>query len=410
MLGWELPPHITGGLGVACEGLLRGLHALGETSVTFVASTLPGGESEVSARIIAMDRFPLANESPLTARIDVAESGLHAAPARSITGATGAYNGSSVLPALTYAARLPALLRHVPEIDVIHAHDWLTLPAAGRAKRVTQRPLAVHMHSTEIERAGGRAHPEIVAIERDGLASADAVVAVSEATRRVLVSHYGVSPAKVMVIHNAADHMPWTRPAPRVVKDDPVVTFVGRLTQQKGPRHFIEAASRVLRQFPEARFVMAGDGDQMQMARTLVIAKGLAPQFRFLGFLDAAGVRSCLTQSDLYVMPSIAEPFGIGALEAIHCGVPVVISAPCGVNESVFALTRVQAGDSAALAEAIIRLLNDPCGAYQQALCAQIEARHLTWCRAAEAVLTVYRAICAEAYRASNDLVAAVSA
>jgi glycogen synthase len=406
MLGWELPPHITGGLGVACEGLLHGLHALGTTSVTFVMPKLCGEENGAIATFIAADSYAKAVICPgdslavlfdgfvgsrhidnTSVRMRIATS-RDPSPHLSVYGAS---QGIPLDPVFDYAARMPALMKNIT-CDVIHSHDWLTLPAGVVAKQYTSLPLVAHMHSTEVERAGERVNPDVFAVEREGLRWADRVVAVSHSTRQVLITHYGVDPRKVDVIYNAADHFPRSVPRRRAVDTDPVVLFVGRMTHQKGPRHFIEAASLVLRQFQEAHFVMAGDGDLLPMMKSLVKLKGLQSRFHFPGFLDASSVRSWLTRADVYVMPSVAEPFGIGALEAIRAGVPVVISQRSGVTEVIDHLYSVDASDARAIADAVVDVLVSPTHAYQQVQLAQQEEARLSWPRSAEAMLVAYQA------------------
>ncbi|AGG90247.1 glycosyltransferase family 4 protein [Rhodanobacter denitrificans] len=390
MLGWELPPRITGGLGVACQGLLEGLSALEGISISFILPRLWGGERSGKSRLIAAcDIEPWTRGQP---------DGRLKASTLSID--KGAYQGESVRAALNYARHIDnvmSVLGATP--DLVHAHDWLTFPAAIRAKERLGCPLVAHVHSTEVERAGERMHPAIDDIERRGLIAADRVLAVSGRTRRLIIERYGIAPEKVKVIHNAADHHPWRSPLRS--KKDRVVSFIGRVTWQKGPSNFIEAAHQVARRLPDTRFVMAGEGDRLAMMKTLCFARDLKDRVDFPGFLDAKGVEDLLAQSAVYVMPSLSEPFGIGALEAIRSGVPVVLSNACGVSEMVRHVQCVNAADSTALADAIVRCLTRPEEAAQQALLAQQEVASWSWCHAAAAIHTTYLDLVAPACIAS---------
>lgn len=383
MLGWELPPNITGGLGMACQGLIKGMKEVADISLTFVMPRLYGDEVADNARLIAANAFPACrlSEQPISQR-----------PCRdSSESSGGAYQHKSVHEAWEFALRMDALSSNIGDARIIHAHDWLTLPAALQLRRRLGCPFIAHVHSTEFERAGQQQHPGIVAIERQGLSAADRVIAVSRCTRRILIEEYGIPPGKIHVVHNAADHQPLISPGRP--KAERVVSFIGRMSWQKGPSLFIQAANHVARHLPDVRFVMAGEGDRLAMMKTLAAALGLATRLDFPGFLDTEGVSGLLMRSSVYVMPSMAEPFGIGALEAIRSGVPVVLSRTCGVTEAIRHVTTVDTGNSTALADAIVYLLTHPEAAMQQAVSAQHEAAAWSWSDAAQAVQAVYRTL-----------------
>ncbi len=382
MLGWELPPKITGGLGVACQGLLEGLSVQPDLSLWFVMPHLRGDEHVGGVRLLAArDRSPML---PL-------EEGGNATSMTTDWPEGGSYQQESIRGVFDYAARMDAVMQEVGNVDLIHAHDWLTYPAAMHIKRRWGCPMIVHVHSTEHERAGDRAHPAIRDIERRGLSEADRVFAVSFRTRQILLEKYAVAPEKVEVIHNAADHQPWR--SVNEVTSTGVVSFIGRVAWQKGPSYFIEAAHKLSQWFPDLRFVMAGKGDRLAMMKAQAMARGIADRVDFPGFLDTAGVQELLMRTAVYVMPSLSEPFGIGALEAVHCGVPVVLSKACGVSELVRHVTQVATGDSTALAEAVAQLLTHPGEAKKQAALAQQDARDWSWRKAAEEVLATYRSV-----------------
>ena len=398
MLGWELPPTITGGLGVACQGLLEGLSAQRALSICFVMPHLHDYEQVSGVRLVA------ACDRSSTSPLEECEGSVLT---KTVWSNGGSYQQDSLRGVFDYASHMDAVMQEVGAVDLIHAHDWLTYPAAMRIKQQYGCPMIVHVHSTEYERAGDRAHPAIRDIERQGLQEADHVLAVSARTRRIVLEKYAVSPERVSVIHNAADHQPWR--AAGDVQPDGVVSFIGRVSWQKGPSYFIEAAHKLSLRFPDLRFVMAGDGDRLAMMKAQAMARGIGGRVDFPGFLDATGVQALLRRSAVYVMPSLSEPFGIGALEAVRCGVPVVLSKACGVSELVRHVTQVEVGDSAALAEAIARLLADPDAARQQAALAQQEARIWSWRNAAEEVHATYRSIFVPAVPAPRHMVGTIS-
>ncbi|WP_051547372.1 glycosyltransferase family 4 protein [Lysobacter capsici] len=370
MLGWELPPAITGGLGVACEGLLRGIGALGGIGVDFLLPASPGirGDYPAAVRIVELDGC----EDP---RVGARAQGAYIA-----------YREK----AARYAAATLRALPGLGDFDLIHAHDWLTFEAALAIKRATGRPLVVHVHSTEHDRAGEhRTNPVIAELERLGMQAADRIVAVSRYTGHGLVRNYGQSADRIDVVYNAgrsrqADPPPATTPA------DGCVCFIGRITEQKGPEAFVEAALRIRERVPDARFEMAGDGNLLPLMRSLVRALGLSEAFSFPGFIDREEVTRLLARSRVLVMPSLSEPFGLVALEAIEAGVPVVLSRNCGLAERVPSAICVDPDDIDAIADAAIGLLTDPARARARALAAAREAADLDWTRSAAALKQVY--------------------
>ena len=219
------------------------------------------------------------------------------------------------------------------QFDVIHAHDWLTYFAGIAAKRVSGKPLVVHMHATEFDRSGENINTQTYAIERAGMHAADMVIAVSNLTRNIVIDRYGVEPEKVVTVHNAVRFAEKQTELPERGVDDKIVTFLGRITYQKGPDYFVEAAAKVLKRVPDVRFVMAGSGDMMNHVIRRVASLGIADRFHFTGFLRGDDVQKMFQLSDVYVMPSVSEPFGISPLEAMRSNVPVIISKQSGVAE-----------------------------------------------------------------------------
>jgi glycosyltransferase involved in cell wall biosynthesis len=406
MFGWELPPRISGGLGIACHGLLQGLAELDRTAVTFVLPHLNGqpenplatfigvGELDPNAALVHVLRDPAGFGdsgfgAAMLARIQQPTSAAGSGGSAPNRGGS-AYDLRAVSEVAQYANDVAAALPQWHAPDLIHAHDWLTFPAAVKAKQYFGCPLIAQVHSTEFDRAGPRPNAAILEVETRCLHAADRIVTVSEVTRQAVIERYGIASDKVVPIHNGVAFDPKPR-AP--AGHEPIISFIGRITHQKGPRYFLEAAKLVLEQRPNVRFVMAGSGDLLAMAKSLAAVLGIRRQVEFPGFLNPAGVADLLARSNAYVMPSVAEPFGIGALEAMLAGVPVIVTDRCGVCEVVDDVMRAPAGDAAAIAQCVLACLVDQPAALQRAERARLAAQGLTWRLAAHRTLAQYDAL-----------------
>lgn len=270
---------------------------------------------------------------------------------------SGAY-GRNLLQEVDRYADVASEIARRNSFDVIHAHDWMTFPAGMVARKVSGKPLIVHVHATEIDRSGANVNPHIFAIEKQGMAQADKVVTVSYWTKEIAISHYGIEESKIEVIHNGitpkSNGTTYQSAAPI---DSPIVTFLGRITYQKGPMYFVEAARGVHRQFPNVHFVVAGSGDQLPQMIERIAQVRLSKYFHFTGFLKGEEIDRIWALSTVYVMPSVSEPFGIAPLEAIQAGVPVILSKQAGVGEVMPHAIKVDFWDSEALAEAICNVL-----------------------------------------------------
>ena len=204
------------------------------------------------------------------------------------------------------------VIARTTDCDIIHSHDWLTYPAGIHAKQVTGKPLVIHVHATDYDRSRGNVNPTVFNIERDGMIHADHIITVSNLTRQTVIDKYGIDPAKVTTVHNAV--IPLSRELLDVEVEKPkekIVTFLGRITMQKGPEYFVEAAAKVLKNNHNVRFVMAGSGDMMDKMITLAAERDIADRFHFPGFQKGKQVYEMLKASDVYIMPSVSEPFGI---------------------------------------------------------------------------------------------------
>ena len=252
-------------------------------------------------------------------------------------------------------------MQHKDEFDIIHAHDWLTYLAGIAAKELTGKPLVVHVHATSFDRGtDDMVDSRVYAIEKRGMEAADRVVTVSDLTRNIVINKYGIDPAKVVTVHNAVDFSGRENLSVERGVRDKVVTFLGRITFQKGPEYFIEAAAKVLKRTKNVRFVMAGSGDMMQRAIRQVARLGISDRFHFTGFLRGQEVQKMFALSDVYIMPSVSEPFGISPLEAMRSNVPSIISHQSGAAEVLKYALKVDFWDVDAMADDIYALLQYP--------------------------------------------------
>ena len=429
MFGWEFPPHIAGGLGTACYGMTRGLARNG-VEVVFVMPRAYGDEDQRFVRVVnASDVETIGTrdhefseellekvsfihiDSNMLPYISPEEyAAYHDEFVRS--GRThewtdvwkqrytfsGKYGANLMEEVARYAMVAAQVAKDLEgQFDVIHAHDWLTYFAGIAAKRVSGKPLVVHMHATEFDRSGENINRRVYAIEKAGMQAADRVIAVSELTRRIVIGKYGILADKVVTVHNAVRFGESEEAAPERAVKDKVVTFLGRITYQKGPDYFVEAAAKVLQRVSDVRFVMAGSGDLMNHVVRRVAQLGIADRFHFTGFLKGGEVQRMFRLSDVYVMPSVSEPFGISPLEAMRSGVPVIISRQSGVAEVLDYAIKVNYWDVDALADAIYGLLTYPALGRMFASKGVEEVTGLKWTNAAAKIKTVYETVVAEA-------------
>ena len=429
MFGWEFPPHIAGGLGTACYGMTRGLARNG-VEVVFVMPRAYGDEDQRFVRVVnASDVETIGTrdhefseellekvsfihiDSNMLPYISPEEyAAYHDEFVRS--GRThewtdvwkqrytfsGKYGANLMEEVARYAMVAAQVAKDLEgQFDVIHAHDWLTYFAGIAAKRVSGKPLVVHMHATEFDRSGENINRRVYAIEKAGMQAADRVIAESELTRRIVIGKYGIPADKVVTVHNAVRFGESEEAAPERAVKDKVVTFLGRITYQKGPDYFVEAAAKVLQRVSDVRFVMAGSGDLMNHVVRRVAQLGIADRFHFTGFLKGGEVQRMFRLSDVYVMPSVSEPFGISPLEAMRSGVPVIISRQSGVAEVLDYAIKVNYWDVDALADAIYGLLTSPALGRMFASKGLEEVTGLKWTNAAAKIKTVYETVVAEA-------------
>lgn len=424
MFGWEFPPHIAGGLGTACYGIVKGL-AYNGVQTMFVMPSASGDEDRSAADIINASEIPVEFSSTMNVddfldKVQFVHIGTNMVPyldpaefhslveedrkrqVRDFSihyGQTYKFSGKYGSNLMEEVARYAMVggtiaMTHKGEFDVIHAHDWLTYMAGIAAKRLSGKPLVVHVHATSFDRSSdNNIDTRVYDIEKRGMEAADRVITVSDLTRNIVITKYGIDPSKVVTVHNAVDFSGRSEmQVERGVKEK-VVTFLGRITFQKGPEYFIEAAAKVLKKCKNVRFVMAGSGDMMNRSIRQVARLGISDRFHFTGFLRGAEVQKMFALSDVYVMPSVSEPFGISPLEAMRSGVPSVISRQSGAAEVLKYAFKVDFWDVDAMADEIYALLQYPALADFASKYGYDEVNTLKWNNAAAKIKSVYESV-----------------
>lgn len=399
MIGWEYPPHNSGGLGVACEGLTKALSAQ-NTQIFF---TLPYPVSGGLNHMKLVQCFD-PNWSPS----DVLVGGQFSAYG----------NTSSIIPSPTADLIDSSQLRTLPQseldarvnqyaelvakrarplhkkIDLIHAHDWMSLPAAQKVSAHSHKPYVAHVHSTEFDRVpNGCGSQFIHSVEYQGLQKADHIITVSYYTKHLLVTQYGLSPKKISVVHNGIDPLDCPPDISRhhFASQRPVIVFMGRLTSQKGGEYFLRLAKRVVQSIPNALFVVAGSGDLYHQLLFQTAFDHLSAHVLFSGFVRDRQRELLLNRADLFVMPSVSEPFGLVALEAAQRHTPVIVSKQSGVVEVLPSAVQLDFWDIDAMVKEMIDLLQNK-DRHQQAIDRQLrDISKVTWSKSASRVRDIYQ-------------------
>ena len=411
MFGWEFPPHILGGLGTASFGLSKGMAENGDIDITFVIPKPQGDEPKDFAQIIGANTTPIAwrdvSWDQVQQRIgNVMDPQLYFS-LRDHIYADFNYMGVNDLGCVEFSGRYPdnlleeinnysivaGVIARTVDFDVIHSHDWLTYPAGIHAKQVSGKPFVIHVHATDFDRSRGNVNPTVFSIEKDGMNNADHIITVSNLTRKTVIEKYGINPEKVTTVHNAVE--PLSEELLNVEmppgKHNKVVTFLGRITMQKGPEYFVEAAAQVLKKVDNVQFVMAGGGDMMEKMIRLAARRNIADRFHFAGFLRGKEVYELLKASDVYIMPSVSEPFGISPLEAMQMGVPSIISKQSGCAEILDNVIKVDYWDINAIADAIYSIISYPAMYRELRENGLAEVDEIRWKKAGAKVIDIYR-------------------
>ncbi len=419
MFGWEFPPHISGGLGTASYGLTKGMSSMPDMDVLFVVPKAYGDEDQRGISLLGANNVTVAykkiyfkGETRTFDKIEVEskivpytdpdefwkltrkkEKSLRTIVETNKQGKldfTGKYD-NSLLDEISKYAIVASVIAQENEFDIIHAHDWLAYPAGIAASRVSGKPLVIHVHATDFDRSGGKVNPVVYNMEKEGMDSADKIITVSNLTRDTVINKYGIDPSKVTTVYNAVEPIGGVYDTfnPKGIPDK-VVTFLGRITLQKGPEYFIEAAYRVLKVMSNVRFVMAGSGDMMEKMIRRAAQLNITDRFHFTGFLQGIDVYSMLHLSDVYIMPSVSEPFGISPLEAMQSNVPVIISKQSGVAEILTHAVKIDFWDIDAMADAIHGILSYPAMSEMFKVEGKTEVESLKWENSARNVRRVY--------------------
>jgi glycosyltransferase involved in cell wall biosynthesis len=445
MLGWEFPPYISGGLGTACHGLTKAMSDLG-VQVTFVvpkpvesnnsthvrmlsplqcktlkgvaAVNTHGEQSQEKIDNITFHHIPSALKAYTTpeyyehrieeilgerSRLGLTGTGIepaveqwldkteHLDPIRE-----SQYGGDMSSEIHRYAAYAVRLAMQ-EDFDVIHAHDWMTYPAGIAVASISGKPLVVHVHSTEFDRSGENVNQMIYDIERRGMHAAQKIIAVSYLTRNIIISRYGVLGEKIEVVYNGVEQNGDNRTLAfnkvGIQSNEKIVLFLGRITMQKGPEYFLMAARKVLEEDENVKFVMAGTGDMMHRIIEMAAQMGIGHKVLFTGFLHGKDVQKVYEMADLYVMPSVSEPFGIAPLEALNHDVPVLISKQSGVAEVLTHVLKVDFWDVNEMANKILAVLKYPPLQLTLREHGNFEVRRLRWSGAAEKCRSVYQSV-----------------
>ena len=417
MLGWEFPPFISGGLGTACYGLTKAMDQL-NVKVTFVLPKMVDDKYSSHVKVLGLGsqhcsaslefdklknvRFR-AIDSPLqpystpdvyrqrieeSLRLKLKMSG-GSTPVEGFEGG-GDYSGDMYTEVRRYAAFAVELVEN-EQFDIIHTHDWMTYPAGIAIAAISEKPLIVHVHSTEFDRSGEHVNQVIYDIEREGMERAAKIIAVSHFTRSIIISRYGISGEKVEVVHNGVDcNGDWPLTDTGISSDEKIVLFLGRITMQKGPEYFLAAAKKVLEVTDKVKFIMAGSGDLMRKSVEMAAQLGIGHKVLFTGFLRGQQLRKIYEMADLYVMPSVSEPFGIVPLEALDNNVPVIISKQSGVSEVLTHALKVDFWDVDEIANKIIAVLKYPPLQETLANYGNFEVRKLRWKDSAQRCIRIY--------------------
>jgi glycosyltransferase involved in cell wall biosynthesis len=424
MFGWEFPPHISGGLGTASYGLTKGMATLDDLDVIFVVPKVWGDEDKTVFRLVGANKVPMVTRQvyhkghrqafekievsskivPYTdpedfwkmTRSEVSGYRLYVqTDAQGMVDFSGRYDGNLMEEINKYAI-IASVIAEENEFDIIHAHDWLAYPAGIAAMQVSGKPLVIHVHATDFDRSGGSVNPDVYKIEKSGMDAASKIITVSNLTRDIVINKYHVSPDKVETVYNAVEPVKISeRLMLKKGFDEKVVTFLGRITLQKGPEYFIEAAYKVLQVMDNVRFVMAGSGDMMERMMRRAAALKITDRFHFTGFLKGADVFALLDMSDVYIMPSVSEPFGISPLEAMQSNVPVIISKQSGVAEILTHAVKTDFWDIDAMADSIYGILNYPALANMFIKKGKEEVIRFKWDNSARHVADIYRRVIA---------------
>ncbi len=416
MFGWEFPPYISGGLGIACHGIVTGLTRKG-IQVSLVLPHVPEGVHKDGFEIIGCNSIEISQDKLVASKVNELveleqidtllhpymtaenyDSLLNSTSITDIFGSsagyvsghlTGKYGPNLIAEVMRYGLIAGAIADKTPH-DVIHVHDWMTVLAGIEARRHSKKPLVYHVHALEYDRSGEDPNKQVFAIEQFGLQQADRIIAISEYSKNIIVERYDIDPNKISIVHNGIYESEHEREA-QIRKPDPkMVLFLGRVTYQKGPWYFIETAKKVLEHRDDVEFVIAGQGDLLKSMIERVAHLQIGRYVHFTGFLNQDAVSRLFRLADVYVMPSVSEPFGLTCLEAASNEVPMIISKHAGAAEVLQNGLKADFWDTKDMAAKILALLEYPVLREELAKKSKQELQHLTWDDAAPKIIDIY--------------------
>jgi glycosyltransferase involved in cell wall biosynthesis len=432
MLGWEYPPHISGGLGIACKGMAEALAQKGH-HIKFIIPSLNGNEEGSQVELLdptsAMKKYgdveiissDIKSEKtihrmsvPTWLKPYMRESDIANGQVEHLSEEfkdVVQYHKNIVTQTLKEKTPLPehygdSLFDEVDRFsnelveigsrvsfDLIHAHDWMTFKAGLRLRHLTGKPLVIHIHSLESDRCGSFGDPRISEIEKYACEIADRIIAVSFYTRFQIHKTYDIPLEKIGVVHNGLiyNEKDSAHEKPNGDPTHPKFLFLGRVTFQKGPEYFVRAAKKIVSAIPGAKFYVAGRGDQLNFMTQMVHDLGLKNHFEFLGFVSGKKVHEAFAMADAYIMPSVSEPFGLTALESFQARTPAILSKQSGVAEVLRHSFKCDYWDVDRLADLAIGIVKYPELAKEMTLMAQNEIRALSWTSAAEKIENIYK-------------------
>lgn len=361
MFGWEFPPRHSGGLGVACEGLVRGLRKHGvDVSLVLPSSVSAGHDITIRTPDDALSPTFFHIPSMLDPYDGEQEYAIRMAGAAGGSAESEIYGPNLGAAVDRYTAAAVEITKDLNP-DVIHCHDWMTYEAGIKARAHHDVPVIAHVHATELDRTHFHPNPRILEREQRGFHAANAVIAVSEYTKNIVATHYGVPTDKIRVVHNGHDPVATARVLRLAHGKDhpPIVLFLGRMTVQKNPFQFLSIAERVHRLRPEVRFVMAGDGAMLPQLIERACGMGLSDSVLFTGKVNEREARQLYAAADCFVMPSLSEPFGLVALEALAQGTPVIVSRQSGVAEVLDHAFKVDYWDTDLMSDCLLTILRE---------------------------------------------------
>jgi len=406
MLGWEFPPYFAGGVGMVCYELTKEFSKRDDVEITYL---MPFGPNElgqnhvklmVANNLISDKHIKIMKINSLLCAYDTFESyedkiNKIKFSLKTIEGGpTNALYGHNLLEEVYRFAEKAKLVAMLENFDVIHAHDWTTFPAAIKIKEITGKPFIAHVHITEFDKSGGQgANPEIYKVEREGMHAADKVIVVSNFVKNNIMNRYGVPESKICVVHNGGVEMLESEASHKIDDDCKYVLFAGRVTLQKGPEFFVEAARRVLEKEDNVKFILAGSGDQLNKVIEMAAEYGMANKFMFTGFYNRDEAEKLFSMADVFVMPSVSEPFGIVPLEAMYKGTPTIISNQSGVSEVLNHCMKVDFWDIDEMANKILGVIKYKPLSNTLSENGLREIQSFTWDKPAEKCMDVYNEV-----------------